>query len=79
VEMVESIVLDNNRILPAVALVKGQYGINDLFCGVPVKFCKAGVKEVVEIKLSAEEGAKLKKSADGVKELIEVMKASGEY
>ena len=79
VEMVESIVLDNNRILPAVALVKGKYGINDVFCGVPVKFGKGGVKEVIEIKLSADEGAKLKKSADGVKELIDVMKASGEY
>jgi malate dehydrogenase len=79
VEMVESIVLDNNRILPAVALVKGQYGIKDVFCGVPVKFCKNGVKEIVEIKLSADEGAKLKKSADGVKELIEVMQKSGEY
>ena len=79
VEMVESIVLDNNRILPAVALVKGKYGINDVFCGVPVKFGKGGLKEVVEIKLSADEGAKLKKSADGVKELIEVMTKSGEY
>lgn len=79
VEMVESIVLDNNRILPAVALVKGKYGINDVFCGVPVKFGKGGVKEVIEIKLSADEGAKLKKSADGVKELIEVMTKSGEY
>ena len=79
VEMVESIVLDNNRILPAVALVKGQYGIKDLFCGVPVKFGKGGAKEIIEIKLSADEGAKLKKSADGVKELIEVMTKSGEY
>jgi malate dehydrogenase len=79
VEMVESIVLDNNRILPAVALVKGQYGIKDVFCGVPVKFCKSGVKEIVEIKLSADEGAKLQKSADGVKELVEVMTKSGEY
>ena len=79
VEMVESIVLDNNRILPAVALVKGQYGIDGVFCGVPVKFGKGGMKEIVEIKLSADEGAKLKKSADGVKELIEVMTKSGEY
>jgi malate/lactate dehydrogenase len=46
---------------------------------VPVKFCKSGVKEIVEIKLSADEGAKLQKSAEGVKELIEVMKTSGEY
>ena len=40
---------------------RGQYGINDVFCGVPVKFGKGGVKEVVEIKLSADEGSKLKK------------------
>lgn len=68
VEMVESIVKDQKRILPCAVRLDGQYGINDLFVGVPVKLGKTGIEEVLELKLTASELAELKLSAEHVKE-----------
>lgn len=68
VEMVESIVRDQKRILPCAVLLKGQYGIDDLFVGVPVKLGKNGVEQVLELNLTADELAELKASAEHVRE-----------
>jgi len=72
-EMVDSIVLDQKRVLPCAALCQGEYGIEDLFVGVPVKLGAAGIEEIVEIDLSDEEKGELQKSAGAVKELVEAM------
>lgn len=74
VEMVESILKDKKRVLPCSALLQGEYGIQDLFVGVPVKLGAQGIEKVFEIPLAAEEMAALRKSAGAVKELVEVMK-----
>ncbi len=67
-EMVEAIVRDNNRVLPCAAYVDGQYGLDGLFVGVPVKLGKGGVKEVIELSLNEDEMALLNASADAVRE-----------
>jgi malate dehydrogenase len=72
-EMVDSIVLDQKRVLPCAALCQGEYGVEDLFVGVPVKLGEAGIEEIVEIDLSDEEKGELAKSAGAVKELVEAM------
>ena len=72
-EMVEAIMLDKNRILPCSVYLSGQYGINDLYVGVPIKIGAGGMKEVIEIKLTDSEQAALNKSADAVRELVEAM------
>jgi malate dehydrogenase len=69
VEMAESILKDKKKILPCAAYLEGEYGIKGLFIGVPVKLGANGVEQVLEIKLSAEEGAALQKSAAAVQEL----------
>ena len=69
VEMTESILKDKKKILPCAAYLEGEYGIRDLFIGVPVKLGAKGVEQVVEIKLTAEENAALQKSAAAVQEL----------
>src|SRR5437588_727949 len=74
VEMVESILKDKKKVLPCAAYLQGEYGISELFVGVPVKLGKEGIEKIYEIKLEAAEQAALKKSADAVKELIEVIK-----
>jgi len=73
-EMVEAILKDKKKILPCSVFLQGEYGINDLFVGVPVKLGAHGVEQIVEIKLTAEEDAALKKSAGAVKELVDVIK-----
>jgi len=73
-QMVDSIVLDKKRILPVAAHLEGEYGINGVFVGVPAKLGKNGIEQIIEIKLTPEEDAALKKSADAVRELIEIMK-----
>jgi len=73
VEMVEAIFYDRKKILPCAAYLEGEYGINGLYVGVPVKLGKNGIEEIIQIKLSAEEQAALQKSADSVKELVEVI------
>ena len=72
-QMVEAVLLDKKRILPACAYLEGEFGINGLCVGVPVKLGAGGMEQVMEIKLTAEEQAALKGSADSVQELVEVM------
>jgi malate dehydrogenase len=69
VEMAESILKDKKKVLPCAAYLQGEYGIRDLFIGVPVKLGAQGVEQVMEIRLSAEESAALQKSAAAVQEL----------
>jgi len=72
-QMVDSIILDKKRILPCAVLLQGEYGIDGLFIGVPVKLGAGGVEEIIQVELSSEEKAALENSAGSVKELIEVM------
>ena len=72
-QMVDSILLDKEMIMPCAAYLQGEYGINGLFVGVPVKLGTQGIEQIVEVELSESERALLKKSADAVKELVEVM------
>jgi malate dehydrogenase len=72
-EMVDSIVLDQKRVLPCAALCQGEYGINDLFVGVPCLLGRDGIEEIVEIELESDEREQLGKSADSVKELVQAM------
>src|SRR5579871_6716223 len=74
VEMTESILRDKKKVLPCAAYLEGEYGINGLFVGVPVKLGARGIEQIYEVKLTAEEKAMLKKSADAVQELVDVMK-----
>jgi malate dehydrogenase len=74
VEMAESVLKDKKKILPCAAYLKGEYGINDLFIGVPVKLGSNGIEEIIQITLTDEENASLRKSADAVKELVGLLK-----
>jgi len=74
VEIVESILKDKKKVLPCAAYLEGEYGIHGLFVGVPVKLGAKGIEHIYPIKLTNDEAAALKKSADAVKELIEVIK-----
>jgi malate dehydrogenase len=74
VEMAESILKDKKKILPCAAYLEGEYGINELFIGVPVKLGAGGVEQVIEITLTEEEKTALKKSAAAVEELKGVLK-----
>jgi malate dehydrogenase len=71
VEMVECIIKDKKRILPCAVLLEGEYGINNLFVGVPVKIGANGVEEIIQINLTTEERAALHKSAGAVQELVD--------
>ena len=73
VEMVEAILKDKKKILPCAAFLQGEYGISDLYVGVPVKLGAAGLEEIIEITLTDDEQAALKKSADAVRELVGVI------
>lgn len=73
VEMVEAILKDKKKILPCAAFLQGEYGISNLFVGVPVKLGAAGLEEIVEITLSAEEDAALQQSAEAVRELVKII------
>ncbi len=72
-EMCEAILKDKKKILPCSVFLQGEYGIRDLFVGVPVKLGARGVEQIIEIKLTAEEDAALRKSAASVKELVDVI------
>jgi malate dehydrogenase len=74
VEMVESILKDQKKVLPCAAYLEGEYGLRDLFVGVPVKLGARGIEKVYEIKLQPDEQAALEKSAKAVQELIGVIK-----
>ncbi len=73
VQMAEAILHDRKRVLPCSVLLEGEYGIDKLFVGVPVKLGAAGVEKIYELKLTADELAALHKSAAAVKELVDVM------
>lgn len=73
-QMVEAIVKDENRIFPCCALLEGEYGLNDIFLGVPVKLGKNGIKEMIELKLNEAEMELLNNSANHVSSVIEVFK-----
>lgn len=74
VEMVEAILKDKKKILPCSAFLQGEYGVRDLFVGVPVKLGARGVEEIIEITLTPDEQAALQKSAAAVQELVNVIK-----
>jgi malate dehydrogenase len=73
VEMAESILKDKKKVLPCAAYLEGEYGINGLFVGVPVKLGAGGIEKIYEIKLTEDETAKLHKSAASVQELVNVL------
>lgn len=74
VEMIESIVKDQKRILPCAVWLQGEYGQKGVFCGVPVKLGKKGIEQIIQIKLTPEEQKELDKSAQDVKENIAKLK-----
>jgi malate dehydrogenase len=75
-QMVEAILLDRKQVLPCTAYLEGEYGIDGIYVGVPVKLGANGVEEIIEFELTDQESAALKQSAAAVKELVEVMAAS---
>ncbi len=72
-EMVEAILKDKKKILPCAAYLEGEYGINGLYVGVPVKLGSKGIEQIIQIKLTPEEQTELNRSADAVKELVGVI------
>jgi malate dehydrogenase len=72
-QMIDSIILDKKMIMPCAAYLQGEYGIEGLYVGVPVKLGAKGIEEIVEIELTPKEKELLQKSADAVKELVAVM------
>ena len=73
VEMVDSIVLDKKRVLPCSVRLQGEYSIDGLFVGVPIKIGAAGVEEIYQLTLTDDEQAALEKSASSVKGLVDAM------
>ena len=73
VEMVGSILKDKKKVLPCAAYLEGEYGVNGLFVGVPVKLGSRGIERIYELNLAEDESAALKKSADAVQELVNVL------
>jgi malate dehydrogenase len=74
VEMVEAILLDKRKILPCSVFLQGEYGVRDVFVGVPVKLGARGVEQIIEISLTAEENLAFAQSAAAVRELVDVIK-----
>jgi malate dehydrogenase len=72
-QMVDAVLLDEKRILPCTALLNGEYGIDGLYMGVPVKLGSGGVEEIVKLRLSADERRALKESAAAVREVVGVL------
>ena len=72
-QIVDAIMLDEKRILPCTAYLEGEYGIDDLYMGVPVKLGARGIEEIVELDLSEEEQRLLRDSADAVREVVGVL------
>jgi malate dehydrogenase len=71
--MVDSIMLDENRVLPCTAYLEGEYGIDGLYMGVPVKLGAGGIEEIYELELSDEEQSMLNDSAAAVREVVGVL------
>lgn len=74
VQMVESIVLDQKRVLPCAAWLEGEYGLSGLFLGVPCKLGRRGLEKILEVELTAEERTALEKSAEAVREPMRAVK-----
>src|SRR6202046_1832550 len=74
VEMAESILKDKKKVLPCAAYLEGEYGIDGLYVGVPVKLGAEGIEKIYEVKLTDDEMAMLKKSAASVQEMVDVLK-----
>jgi malate dehydrogenase len=72
-QMVDTIILDKKEILPCAVYLEGEYGISGVVVGVPVKLGKNGIEQIIELELTPEEDAALKKSANAVRELVDVM------
>ena len=72
-QMVDSIMLDEKRVLPCTAHLEGEYGIDGLYMGVPVKLGRGGIEEIIELELSDDEQTMLDKSADAVREVVGVL------
>jgi malate dehydrogenase len=72
-QMVDSIMLDENRVLPCTAYLEGEYGIDGLYMGVPVKLGRGGIEEIVELELGEDEQTMLNESADAVREVVGVL------
>ena len=72
-QMVDAILLDKKMILPCTVYLQGEYGIHNLFMGVPVKLGSKGLEQIIEVELTELENALLRKSADAVQELTKVM------
>ena len=73
VEMVDAVLLDQKRILPCATYLQGEYGIDDLYVGVPVKLGAGGIEEIIELDLTDEELADLENSANDVREMVKVL------
>ncbi len=74
IQIVEAIIKDKKRVVPCAAYLEGEYGINGLYVGVPIKIGAKGVEQIMELKLTADEQAALNKSAAAVRELVDIMK-----
>jgi malate dehydrogenase len=72
-QMVDAIMLDEKRVLPCTALLEGEYGIEGLYMGVPVKLGRGGIEEIVELDLSDDERSALRRSADAVQDVVGVL------
>ncbi|HSS44945.1 MAG TPA: malate dehydrogenase, partial [Thermoanaerobaculia bacterium] len=73
-EMVDAVIKDKKKILPCAAYLQGEYGLRDVYLGVPVKLGRGGVEQIIEIALADDEKAALEKSARAVRELFEILK-----
>jgi malate dehydrogenase len=73
-EMVEAVLKDEKKILPCAAYLQGEYGISDVYLGVPVKLGRRGIEQIIQIELAPEEKAALARSADAVRELFGTLK-----
>jgi malate dehydrogenase len=67
VQMVEAIALDRKRVLPCSVWLQGEYGLRDVFCGVPCKLGRAGLERIIEVTLTDQEREELRKSAEAVR------------
>ena len=72
-QMVDAIMLDEKRVLPCTAYLEGEYGIDGLYMGVPVKLGAGGIEEIVEIDLTDDERAALEASAEAVRDVVAVL------
>jgi malate dehydrogenase len=75
-QMIDAVVLDEKRVLPCTALLEGEYGIDGLYMGVPVKLGAGGIEEIVELELTADEREAFQRSADSVRDVVGVLGAA---